>query len=104
MLTKTSRALLFLQGLFWLLMAGLYYQRFTTPIIAILLLIDALGFLVLFALYHKHNLFKLLALGYLAGNLLLTLTDEVGWMDIIYLLLAALNFVLIVVEIRSKKE
>ena len=101
---RTNRYLLYFQALFWSVLAAVYFQRFEEWIIPLLLVVDSLGFLLLGLLYTRHFIVKVLALLYLAFNLLLTLTDQMGFWDFAYLALAGLSFVLIVFEIWQGRK
>ena len=105
-MTKTNRIILYLQAVFWFALASVYFQRFQEWIIPLLLLVDGLGFFLLALFYPKHPAVRILALLYLAFNILLTVTDQMGFWDFTYLTLAGLSALLIGLEMwhaRKKK-
>ena len=105
-MTKINRIILYIQALFWFVLASIYFQRFQEWIIPLLLVIDGFGFFLLALFYVKHPAVRILALLYLAFNILLTVTDQMGFWDFTYLALGGVSALLIGLEIwqgRKKK-
>ena len=93
-LLKLTRILFFLDATFWLVFGALGLTRAMTEtsdmrlIYSVLMLINAAIMLWLgVTIVRAQNNIFFLAILYMALNLVLTITDQFGWMDVLILLL-----------------
>lgn len=98
---RTIRTLLSLQGIFWFVLAALYGQNYENLTILVLLIFDGIGFLLLAFLYPWRSLIRFGTLFYLLVNLLLTITDQMGFMDYLVLALNTITALLVMNNLRG---
>lgn len=98
---KLPRSFLFLQAILWFVFAGMHYAQFQQWLVSLLLALDGLGFLAFAYLFPKNIAFRILAAAYLAANIVLTITDQMGMWDYLVLALNATTLILIAVSFRK---
>ncbi len=97
---KAYKLLMLLQGVLWLMLTllSLWNDRASTPVL-ILMVLNAAAFIVLSFANLQRLLFKLAVPAFLLMNALLSVTDQMGAMDILVLVwdiaLLVLSFLII---------
>lgn len=106
---RIAQGLFLLNALIWtalgitsvLRAAGSQGQALTPWVVALLMFPNAIAMLVCgLGIGTRRSLFYILALAVLAVNILLTLTDQFGLLDLITLVIDLVIFVLIVIVMR----
>jgi len=108
MMKKAFQCLMVLQGLLWIffgIQATATHSAASamhTIIIALMLLNGVL--FILFALFFRKALWlKILTILFLAGNVALTVTDQMGFLDYLVLLLNSISIIAFVILARGSK-
>jgi hypothetical protein len=93
---KLPQSFLFLQAILWFVLAGIHFAQYQQWLIPLLLILDGVGFLAFAFLFPKHTIFRILAAAYLAANILLTVSDQMGVWDYLVLALNVITIIVIV--------
>lgn len=99
---KNIRTLLSLQGIFWFVLAALYNHSQENLTILVLLIFDGIGFLLFALFYSWRRLIRFGALFYLLLNFLLTIADQMGFLDYLVLGLNTVTILLVMNDLRGR--
>ena len=93
--------LMAVQGVLWIAWSVfVLINHSQNPYVAMLMLGNGLVFLVSTLVYNRNRFFKTAVMGFVALNLILTLTDQMGLYDYIVLVLNIASLFLIVIHSR----
>lgn len=94
-----------IQGIVWIVLTLISFQGDSASnIIDTMMLINGLCYIVLALIVDRKKLFRIAIIFFLAINLILTFTDQVGFYDYLVLALNAISLISFIVYIVIRKK